>query len=113
MLVSPLNDEDRSFHIAKSQGSQEDLPQRFDLAQNYPNPFNPVTTVSYELPVNTHVSLIVTDIVGREVARLVDGYQEAGYKTALFDASSLASGIYFYRLQAGGFVETRKLIFVR
>ena len=98
---------------AQETSGTESLPERTRLIGNFPNPFNPVTTISYELPVNTHVTLAVTDIIGREVARLVDGYQEAGYKNVSFDASNLASGIYFYRLQADGFVETRKLILMK
>jgi len=88
-------------------------PENTRLIGNYPNPFNPVTTISYELPANTHVTLTISDVIGREVARLVDGFQEAGYKSVKFDGSNLASGMYFYRLQAGGFVETKRLILMK
>jgi hypothetical protein len=91
----------------------EVTPSRLRLIGNYPNPFNPVTTISYELPVTTHVTLTISDVVGREVARLVDGSQEAGYKSVTFDGSNLASGIYFYRLQAGSFVETKRMILMK
>jgi hypothetical protein len=94
-------------------GSEQEVPTNRSLNQNYPNPFNPVTTISYELPLTTHVTLTITDVVGREVARLVDGFQEAGYRSVTLDGSNLASGIYFYRLHAGDFVETRKLILMR
>jgi Tol biopolymer transport system component len=96
-------------------------PSGFVLSQNYPNPFNPVTTISYQIPADASVTLTVSDIVGRIVARLVDGPQEAGFKSVTFDGSKLASGLYFYRLEAhsmiggeaGNFVETRKLMLVK
>jgi hypothetical protein len=89
------------------------LPEDFGLSQNYPNPFNPTTTISYQLPVDAHVTLVVSDIMGREVATLVNGQEEAGYKSVTFDASHLASGIYLYRLQAGNFVESKKLMLMK
>jgi hypothetical protein len=89
------------------------VPSEVRIIGNYPNPFNPVTTISYVLPVNTHVTLTISDVVGREVARLVDGSEGAGYKSVTFDGSNLASGIYFYRLQAGSFVETKRMILMK
>jgi hypothetical protein len=85
----------------------------FELAQNYPNPFNPVTTIRYQIPTAETVNLKVYDILGKEVATLVNGRQEAGSYTVPFNAVRLASGVYFYRLQAGGFVETRKMLLVK
>lgn len=89
------------------------LPTVFSLHQNYPNPFNPSTTIRYDLPVATHVTLKLYDIVGREAQVLVDGIQEPGYKSVQFDARSLASGVYLYRLQAGTFVEIRKMVVIK
>ncbi len=89
------------------------VPDRVRLIGNYPNPFNPVTTISYELPAEMHVTLSITDLIGREVTRLVDGLQTAGYKSVTFDGSNQASGIYFYRLHAGSFVETKGMLLVK
>ena len=88
-------------------------PGELVLHQNYPNPFNPNTTVTYELPAQSHVSLKVYNILGREVATLVDGIEQPGLKSVRFDASVLASGLYFCRLQAGGSVQTRKITLLK
>ena len=88
-------------------------PGLFLLEQNYPNPFNPSTTIRYGLPSRSHVTLTVVNTLGQEVATLVQGEQEAGFHEAVFDATGLASGVYLYRLTAGSYVETRKLVLVR
>jgi hypothetical protein len=89
------------------------VARAFELAQNYPNPFNPTTTIRYQIPTAETVSLKVYDVLGKEVATLVSGRQEAGNYAVPFNASGLSSGMYFYRLQAGGFVETRKMMLVK
>jgi hypothetical protein len=89
------------------------IPVEFRLDQNYPNPFNPSTTIRYGLPNRSQVTLTVFNTLGQQVATLVNGEQEAGYHEVRFDAGGLSSGVYFYRLQAGNFVETRKLLLVR
>ncbi|TAK66490.1 MAG: T9SS type A sorting domain-containing protein [Bacteroidetes bacterium] len=89
------------------------IPTAFALAQNYPNPFNPATVIQYSVPSNQYVSLKIYNMLGEEVATLVDGMQDAGYKKQTWDASGLPSGIYYYQLHAGEFVETRKLLLVR
>jgi aminopeptidase N len=94
-------------------GQRTALPGAFVLEQNYPNPFNPVTTISYKLPVTSAVRLVVHDMLGRELAVLVKERRDAGGYEVKFDASNLSSGVYLYRLQAGDFVQTRKLLLVR
>jgi hypothetical protein len=89
------------------------IPRETVLQQNFPNPFNPSTTIRYGLPNRSHVNLTVFNTLGQEVAQLVNGDMEAGYHQVKFDRSGLSSGIYFYRLRAGDFVETKRLILIR
>ena len=89
------------------------LPARYSLGQNYPNPFNPSTTIKFELPKSSHVTLSVYDILGRQVSVLINERRDAGLHEVKFDAASLASGVYFYRLQAGSYVQTRKLLILK
>jgi hypothetical protein len=93
--------------------SPEALPTAYALEGNYPNPFNPVTTLRYALPEAATVRLVVYDLLGREVARLVEGVQQAGHHAVAFDGSGLASGVYLYRLEAGTFVQTRRMTLVK
>ena len=90
-----------------------DVPKTFALQQNYPNPFNPSTTIIFELPKTAHVNLKVFDILGREVVLLVNERKAPGKYEVKFDGSNLASGVYFYRIQAGDFVQTRKLVLLK
>jgi hypothetical protein len=89
------------------------IPNQYSLLQNYPNPFNPTTLVEYELPEGTQVILNVYDVLGQVVKTLVNEFQAAGYRSASFDASSLPSGVYFCRLQAGNFIEVKKMLLMR
>jgi hypothetical protein len=93
--------------------AQAALPTEYALQQNYPNPFNPTTTIKYQLPQNAHVVLRVYDILGREVATLVEESKDAGFHSIQFQTSGLASGVYFYRLQAGQFTDTKKFVLLR
>ena len=90
-----------------------EAPRAFSLEQNYPNPFNPVTTIAYSLPVSQHVTVTVFDALGREVATLVNGQKTPGRHEVVFDASTLPSGVYLYRLQAGPYTETKKLLLAK
>jgi hypothetical protein len=95
------------------EGNQDETPSTFALYQNYPNPFNPTTTISYALPKQSHVSVKVFNTLGQEVASLVDEVQDEGVKNVEFNASNLASGVYFYRIVAGDYVESKKLVLLR
>ena len=87
--------------------------KEYQLSQNYPNPFNPSTEISYQLPVSSQVTLRIYDLLGREVAEIVNPVEGPGKYTVHWNASRLASGVYFYRLQAGDFVETKRLLLLR
>ncbi len=91
----------------------EALPDRFSLNQNYPNPFNPTTTISFNLPKASAVNLKVYDLLGREVAELLDGRLNAGEHSISFDASAFSSGMYIYRIKAGGFTSTKRMLLIK
>lgn len=93
--------------------SGDALPEAFGLEQNQPNPFNPLTEIRYALPVDTPVRLAVYDVTGREVARLVDGQCPAGFHRATWDGSRMGAGVYFYRVEAGSFIATRRMVLSR
>jgi CubicO group peptidase (beta-lactamase class C family) len=102
----------RSLSVPKPQGAPA-IPERIALFQNYPNPFNPSTTLTYDLPQASHISLRVFDLLGREVAILKDGFVGAGSHNVIFDASGLASGLYFARLDAGSFTQIKKVMLLK
>ncbi len=102
-----------SESVVSIKSAKVDRPNDFILEQNYPNPFNPSTTILYELPSRTHVILKIFNLVGQEVATLVDEVKSVGRYEVRLDAGGFASGIYFYRLQAGEFVETKKLLLLK
>jgi len=89
------------------------VPDRFALSQNYPNPFNPLTTIYYSIPSASPVVLKVFNLLGQEIVTLVNTVQSSGTYAVTFNASALASGVYFYQLQAGSFVSTKKMLLVR
>jgi hypothetical protein len=89
------------------------IPAVFELQQNYPNPFNPTTTIKYDLPIDCHVRIEVFDILGREVVCLVDDIIPAGYHETIFNSNNLASGLYLYRIEAGSFIQVRKMLLLK
>lgn len=95
----------------KNENSQ--LPSRFALDQNYPNPFNPSTIIRYQLPTSALVVLKVFDVLGRQVGTLVDKAQSAGLHSIRFDGANLPSGLYFYRLKAGAYHDTKKMLLLK
>ncbi len=91
-----------------------ELPQKFNIYQNYPNPFNPTTRINYEIPIDSKVKLVVYDILGREVMKLVNNeFKKMGRYAVDFDGTNLASGVYFYRIEAGDFVQSRKMVLIK
>jgi hypothetical protein len=104
--------------VAVDNGSSPDKPKQFALLQNYPNPFNPGTIINYELPVSGHVILKIYDIIGDEIATLVNEEEPAGSYEVEFNTHSggmhnLPSGIYIYQLKAGPYLETRKMMLMK
>ncbi len=93
--------------------SGELTPETYELSQNYPNPFNPSTTIKYQLPASGNVIIKIYDILGSEVATLVDDFQNEGRYEINFNASKLASGVYLYRLKENDFVNTKKMILLK
>jgi hypothetical protein len=94
------------------------VPDEFALHQNYPNPFNPVTTIQYDIPVETHVNLIVYDILGREVRMLLNQTEQPGYKSIRWNGRNnagqeISAGMYFYRLETTGFVKVHKMVLLK
>jgi hypothetical protein len=94
-------------------GNEEAIPRVYSLGQNYPNPFNPLTTIHFALPEDSHVKLAVYDLMGRQVALLVNGNRQAGAHEVAFRADALASGLYLYRIEAGDFTAVRKLVVIK
>ena len=89
------------------------VPEKFELVQNYPNPFNPSTVISYNLAEGNFISLKIYNELGKEVAALVNERQNAGSYSISFDGSNLPSGLYYYKLESGGFVDTKKMLLIK
>jgi hypothetical protein len=89
------------------------FPGKYELAQNYPNPFNPSTNINYQLPQDGNVNISIFDNSGKEVKSLISEYKPAGYYTINFNAFSLSSGIYFYRILSGDFIAVKKMMLVK
>jgi hypothetical protein len=99
--------------VANFDASFTQIPKEFSLEQNYPNPFNPVTSIQYNLPVSAQVELRVFDALGKEIVTLVDGYRQPGVHKEYFDASGMASGVYYYKIIAGSFSDAKKMVVVK
>ena len=89
------------------------LPEHYYLSQNYPNPFNPVTRIDYELPISGYTTLMVYDVLGRNIATLVNEFKEAGFYNLNFNSENLSSGVYFYTLNSKSFTRTNKMIVIK
>ena len=103
----------RAVKFPFKQSETAPLPENYSLNQNYPNPFNPITLINFDIPVNTNVSLKVYDVTGREIAKLVNGNLVAGTHFIQWNPGNIASGVYFYTLVAGDFVDTKKMVFIK
>ena len=101
------------LHHIKSVKKNIVIPKEFKLSQNYPNPFNPTTKIDYQLPKSAKVVIKVYDILGKLVRELVNENKEAGYYTVTFDGTNYASGVYFYRINAGDFNAVKKMVLVK
>ncbi|MCK9279383.1 MAG: GDSL-type esterase/lipase family protein [Melioribacteraceae bacterium] len=97
----------------KDEKKSEEMPNEFGLMQNYPNPFNPVTVINYSLPNQSKVHLAIFDLLGRELTTLVNKEQAGGNYQVQFNASNLASGVYYYRLSADNFIQSKKMIVLK
>jgi len=95
------------------EGDLTDVPSEFALLSNYPNPFNAQTVIQYQLPASSSVKLEIYNLIGEKVATLLNGAEEAGYKSVTWDASEISSGIYFYKLSAGDYTETKRMMLVK
>jgi hypothetical protein len=93
--------------------NNNNIPLSYSLQQNYPNPFNPVTKISYDIPKSGFVTVKIFDILGKEIATLVNENKNPGRYIVDFDGTSFASGTYFYRLESNGFVATKKMILIK
>lgn len=104
---------DNGYNPTSVDQDNDRLPTGFTLAENYPNPFNASTIIHYGLPVTSNVTIEIYDILGRRVKTLVNEEQQAGYHQVTWDASELSSGLYFYRIQAGDYAETKKMLLLK
>lgn len=90
-----------------------EIPEKYSLSQNYPNPFNPSTVISYNLAEGNFITLKIYNELGKEVSTLVNERQNAGSYSISFDGSNLPSGLYYYKLESGGFVDTKKMLLIK
>ena len=96
----------------------QNIVTEYNIHQNYPNPFNPITTLRYDLPENSRVNIIIYDMLGREVKTLINQTQDAGYRSVIWDATNdygkpVSAGIYLYQIQAGEYMQTKKMVLLK
>jgi len=108
----------RKLIVTDIESKQSKISKHYTLSQNYPNPFNPSTTIKYQIPANVksetaNVKLIIFDVLGRQVASLLDENQKPGNYEVTWDAFGFSSGVYFYKFKAGNFVETKKMMLLK
>jgi len=113
LLATSENGGVYQFSGALSNEGDREVPTQFSLAQNYPNPFNPSTMIEFSLPIAQNVTVSVYDVLGREVATLVDGMMDAGVHNVAFDASELSSGVYIYNIRTQGFSASKKMLLTK
>ncbi len=109
-LLAIIN-QNRHNSIMMADGNE--TPKTFQLYQNYPNPFNPVTTIKYEIPKDVFVSIKIYDVIGREVKTLVNDFERTGQYTVFFNGNNLASGVYFFRIQAGDYTNVKRMVLIK
>jgi len=111
--TTPFYQSSANIVISSMEKVDNAIPSEYHLGQNFPNPFNPTTKIQFDLPQSGYVTLKVCTALGQEVATLVAGNISAGRYEAEWNASGMASGVYFYRLQAGNFIQVRKMLLIR
>jgi hypothetical protein len=100
-------------HIGAGVKEEGGIPTEFSVSQNYPNPFNPTTRIEFALPKRGRTKIVLYDLLGREIQTLTNKELEAGYNETTVDADNLPTGVYFYRIQSGDFIQTRKMILLK
>jgi hypothetical protein len=113
MALTGLAFAETGFVVSVDGSDDKTIPTEFSLSQNYPNPFNPETTIKFSIPISSFVTLKLYDVIGNEVKTLVNNQKSAGQYEVTLNASDLSSGIYFYKLEVGSFVETKKMVLLK
>jgi hypothetical protein len=104
---------DTNFYLVSLNPISSEIPKTFELFQNYPNPFNPITQIKFDVPKSSFINLTIYDAVGKEIGVLVNENLQAGSYSVDWDASTYPSGVYFYRITAGDYVQTKKMVLVK